>query len=118
MNVEAYSYTVMSAIVGMAIVFSFLGLLCVMMVAIKKIFDKSANGTEKVQATPVAAPSVVAPASASEDNDSWVIAAVAAFLEQEDIPVSAMAWLPPSGEKQDPWVSMPKLQNHAARALS
>lgn len=115
MDIEAYSYTVMSAIAGMIIVFSFLGFLCVMMVVIKKIFDKPAKDAEKVQATPVATPSAVAPASA--DNDSWVVAAVVAFLEQEDIPVSAMSWLPPAGEKQDPWVSIPKLQNHAAKAL-
>lgn len=116
MDIEAYSYTVMSSIAGMIIVFAFLGLLCVMMVVIKKIFDKPAKEVEKVQVTPVATPATVV--SASADNDSWVIAAVAAFLEQEDIPVSAMAWLPPSGEKQDPWVSVPRLQNHAARALS
>lgn len=115
MDIEVYSHTVRSAILGMIIVFSFLGFLCVMMVVIKKIFDKPAKGAEKIQATPVVAPAVAADTSA--DNDSWVVATVVAFLEQEDIPVSAMSWLPPSGEKQDPWVSIPKLQNHAARAL-
>ncbi len=105
MNIEAYSYTVLSAILGMLIVFGFLGFLSVFMVLIKRVFDDKP-----------AQPATTVVASSSDkgrdtaDEAGWITAAVAAYLEEEDSPRSALAWQPTVNEKSDPWVITPRVQ--------
>jgi len=105
MNIEAYSYTVLSAILGILIVFCFLGFLSLFMVLIKKVFDDKPVKIE-------AAVTTGASASAVSDESDWITAAVAAYLEEEDSPRSALAWLPAENEKSDPWVSTPRVQKN------
>lgn len=107
MNIEAYSYTVLSAILGILIVFGFLGFLCLFMVLIKRIFD---DKPVKIEAAVTVGASASA-ASVSDESD-WITAAVAAYLEEEDSPRSALAWLPADNEKSDPWVSTPRVQKN------
>ncbi|MCL2481558.1 MAG: hypothetical protein FWF38_07590, partial [Spirochaetaceae bacterium] len=40
---------------------------------------------------------------------NWIIAAMAAYLEEESH-VSAMAWTHSASEKQEPWVTFPRVQ--------
>ena len=40
---------------------------------------------------------------------NWIIAAMAAYLEEESH-VSAMAWTASASEKQEPWVTFPRVQ--------
>ena len=114
-NIQAYSYTVLSSIIGMAIVFAFLGFLSVMMVVIKRIFDRqpSAVKTVNVQEKSASAPAAVDQGSS---DDAWVMAAVAAYLEEEDQTKSALSWLPSESEKHDPWVNTPRIHKSLARA--
>ena len=108
MNIEAYSYTVLSAILGILIVFGFLGFLCLFMVLIKRVFDGNPAKSE-IAVTAVAGASTASASEAADDTD-WITAAVAAYLEEEDSPRSAMSWLPAENEKSDPWVSTPRVQ--------
>jgi Na+-transporting methylmalonyl-CoA/oxaloacetate decarboxylase gamma subunit len=104
MNIEAYSYTVLSAILGILIVFGFLGFLCLFMILLKKVVD---GKPVKIEAAVKPAASVNT--SAADETD-WITAAVAVYLEEEDSPRSALSWLPAGNEKLDPWVSTPRVQ--------
>lgn len=121
MDIQAYSYTVLSSIIGMGIVFAFLGFLCLLMVFIKRVFDSPASQTSSVKTKPaVAGPEANAAAggsSNSAEDNMWIIAAVAAFLEDEDMPKSAMAWQPAETGKHDPWVSVPGVQRQPSRVF-
>ena len=114
MDIQAYSYTVLSSIIGMGIVFTFLGFLSLLMVIIKRVFDSPASPANVVktkQADTAMNNNAAERGSESRAEDNmWIIAAVAAFLEEEDMPKSAMAWQPAESEKHDPWVSVPGVQ--------
>ena len=105
MNIEAYSYTVLSAILGIIIVFAFLGFLCVFMWIIKKLFDGKVVSTDKDSSLSIK----VSESEAADDID-WISAAIAVYLEKEDFPRSAIPWQPREDEKSDPWVSVPRVQ--------
>ena len=47
-------------------------------------------------------------------DTKWIIAAVAAYLEEESY-VSAMAWIPSASEKQEPWVALPRVHKRLVR---
>ena len=117
MNIEAYSYSILTAFLGMGIVFSFLAFLCVFMIFLKKVIDKpkSEKKSSGETADKIKIPSAVTSASPNDDN-TWIMAAVAAYLEEESLPVSAMAWIPSASEKQEPWVTVPRIQKRLARA--
>ena len=119
MDIQAYSYTVLSSIIGMGIVFTFLGFLSVLMVVIKKLFDNPQKAviTQDPGKKSGAGETKSASAESSAEDSSWIIAAVAAFLEDEDQPRSALSWLPQSGEKQDQWVSSPRIHKQQARVF-
>ncbi len=106
MNIEAYSYTVLSSILGIAIVFAFLGFLCLLMVVIKQVFDKKPEVSQIV----IEKESPGGVKTAETDESDWITAAVAAYLDEEDSPRSAMSWQPAENEKSDPWVSTPRVQ--------
>ena len=116
MNVELYGYSVMTCFLGMGVVFTFLGFLCVFMVFLKKVIDGPKLGKKSDGASAkTEKPSAAVPASSKDDN-TWIIAAVAAYLEEESAPVSAMAWMPSASEKQESWVTVPRIQKRLARA--
>ncbi|MDX9799796.1 MAG: OadG family protein [Spirochaetia bacterium] len=124
MNIESYSYTVLASIVGMGIVFAFLAFLSLLMVVINRIFDGKDQGvavktsSAKNNAAAGAKANGVSTGNGKEAEDNtWIIAAVAAFLEEEDMPVSAVAWQPAGDEKLDPWVSAPGGHRQAVRVF-
>jgi len=96
MNIEVFGYSVLSAVLGMAIVFSFLWLLSVMMSIIKRSFGEKPQRDDSSSST--ASAQEIRPvrmeAHAATESD-WVIAAVAAFLMEEamDSRRSALAWV-------------------------
>lgn len=76
MSPDTYGYTLFAALFGMAIVFVFLSVLSVLMVAIKRAFD---NRPARVRTR--------SPQSASPQDAAlppWVAAAVVAFLMAEE----------------------------------
>ena len=99
MDIELFSYSLMTALLGIIIVFASLLLLSFLMIIIKKLFSK-----KETESTPVKFINKNLPADQSE----WIIGAVAAYLtiEEEDlIPPSVNTWLPDNSEKYDPWMS-------------
>jgi sodium pump decarboxylase gamma subunit len=107
MNIEAFSYTVLSAILGILIVFAFLGFLCLFMIVLKRVVD---GNPVKIKTAVTSAAAASGTAVSAADESDWITAAVAAYLEEEDSPRSAMSWLPAENEKLDPWVSTPRVQ--------
>ncbi len=106
---EDYMFSVFTTILGMTIVFLFLGFLSYLMVFLKKVFkeDSEKKQTEEVQAEIETKEKVD-----EEKKLDWLIAAVAAYLsaeEEELFPHSAKGWQPIANEKYDPWVIGGKL---------
>lgn len=94
MNIEVFGYSVLSAVLGMAIVFTFLWLLSVMMSVIKRSFGEKPQRDDSSSASAQEIRPVRMEAHAAAESD-WVIAAVAAFLMEEalDSRRSALAWV-------------------------
>ena len=89
MSLESFEYSLLTAGVGMGLVFLFLGALSVLMVVIRTLFDRRRRGGETVPGDsseetpdPVAAP-------------DWVIAAAPAYLfeEENDVIPNAEGWV-------------------------
>ena len=91
MDIEVFSYTLVSTVVGLFVVFSFLAILAIVMVFLGK-WDM-AKAAKKEAPKAAAAPAAAAEAPKAESMD-WLIAAVAAFVAQDEEPVSAEAWTP------------------------
>ncbi|MFW6137891.1 MAG: OadG family transporter subunit [Spirochaetota bacterium] len=73
MLTEAYTYTLFTAIFGMGVVFMFLGLLCVLMIALKSIFKQQKSISNEHENE-----------SALKDNEqAWIAAAVTTYLSEE-----------------------------------
>ena len=104
MNIETMSYVLISTLIGVPLVFFFLAFLAVVMVVLGKID----NAKKAPAPAPAAAPAAAAPAAAAENND-WIIAAVAAYIEEDEEPVSALAWTPSENLKYDSWASAPRV---------
>ena len=96
MNIENYFYTIFASFLGMFIVFLFLGLLCIFMIVLKKIFKENNNKVLRTDSS----------SEESKDQD-WLIAAVSAYLAKEDegaCPYSAEAWKAESSENMNLWI--------------
>jgi len=96
MNIETYFYTIFASFLGMFIVFLFLGLLCIFMIVLKKIFKENNNKVLRTDSS----------SEESKDHD-WLIAAVSAYLAKEDegvYPYSAEAWKAESSENINLWI--------------
>lgn len=106
MDIEVFSYTLVSTVVGLFVVFSFLAILAIVMVALGKWdIAKSKKAAPKAAA---AAPAAAAEAPKAESMD-WLIAAVAAFVAQDEEPVSAEAWTPSDILRESPWAKAPRV---------
>ena len=103
MDIEVFSYTLVSTVVGLFVVFSFLAILAIVMVILGK-WDMAK--TAKKDAPKAAAAAAEAPKAESMD---WLIAAVAAFVAQDEEPVSAEAWTPSDILKESPWAKAPRV---------
>lgn len=106
MDIEVFSYTLVSTVVGLFVVFSFLAILAIVMVILGKWdIAKSKKAAPKAAA---AAPASQAEAPKAESMD-WLIAAVAAFVAQDEEPVSAEAWTPSDILRESPWAKAPRV---------
>ena len=106
MDIEVFSYTLVSTVVGLFVVFSFLAILAIVMVILGK-WDM-AKAAKKEAPKAAAAPAAAAEAPKAESMD-WLIAAVAAFVAQDEEPVSAEAWTPSDILKESPWAKAPRV---------
>lgn len=94
MNIEDFGYSLLSAVLGMVIVFTFLWFLSVMMSIIKRSFgekpQRDASASAPAQETRPARMD-----AESAIGSDWVIAAVAAFLMEEELDSrrSALSWV-------------------------
>lgn len=106
MDIEVFSYTLVSTVVGLFVVFSFLAILAIVMVILGKWdIAKSKKAAPKAAS---AAPAAQAEAPKAESMD-WLIAAVAAFVAQDEEPVSAEAWTPSDILRESPWAKAPRV---------
>ena len=106
MDIEVFSYTLVSTVVGLFVVFSFLAILAIVMVVLGK-WDM-AKAAKKDVPKAAAAPAAAAEAPKAESMD-WLIAAVAAFVAQDEEPVSAEAWTPSDILRESPWAKAPRV---------
>jgi len=107
MNHELFSFSLMASILGIAIVFISLLGLSLLMVLLKVLFQDKEPKTASA-AVQSGKPSTVpaAPAEESQEGNDWIMAAVAAYLIQEDLPApSAASWVSRSSEVMDPWMN-------------
>jgi Na+-transporting methylmalonyl-CoA/oxaloacetate decarboxylase gamma subunit len=110
MNVEVYSYSLFTTVLGMLVVFLSLSALSVMMVVLKRFFsgEEKKGGTrrsEKAETGKAKTGKVEQPASAQQ-IPGWVPAAVAAYLAEEREPdrPTADSWNAVVNH-YDPWIS-------------
>ena len=108
MDIEVFSYTLFSTVVGLFVVFSFLAILAIVMVVLGKWDIAKSNKAAKKDAPKAAAPAAAAEAPKAESMD-WLIAAVAAFVAQDEEPVSAEAWTPSDILRESPWAKAPRV---------
>ena len=110
MNVELYSYSLFTTVLGMLVVFLSLSALSVMMVVLKRIFSgeeekSNSRGTERAEAREARAGKAEQPAPGNQ-LPGWVPVAVAAYLAEEQEPdrPSADPWNAVVNQ-YDPWIS-------------
>lgn len=104
MNVEAYNYVIITALLGMGIVFFFLVVLSVLMIVIRALFDTPPAGAAKksrdaVPAVDSAGGAEVERSGGADVVDAfgvprWAIAAALAYLtaEEKDHTPYATVW--------------------------
>jgi len=116
MNVESFSYTVITAILGMSVVFVFLWVLSLLMSGIKLAFGEKPQkngsaGNAAITADIRTGPRTGGSTVLSETGvPGWVLAAVATYLIEEELESqrSAEAWAPRPIASTEPWVALPR----------
>ena len=119
MNNQVLSFSLLAAALGMGVVFLFLGILSVLMAAIKRFFGDGESSPQSAVASSGGPTASNGPNSASAVGDhngagsgvdpagvpDWVMAAVVAFVmeEQNEFQRTASAWLPEPGRGSDAW---------------
>ncbi len=84
MNTESFGYAVLSALVGMAIVFIFLVVLSAIMVVLRRVFDAPARNESSSRGEAAAVDLMRETPSSAGDPPQWVIAGVMAYLSSEE----------------------------------
>ncbi len=107
MDIEVFSYTLVSTVVGLFVVFAFLAILAIVMVILGK-WDM-AKAAKKDAPKAAAAPAAAAAEAPKAESMDWLIAAVAAFVAQDEEPVSAEAWTPSDILRESPWAKAPRV---------
>ena len=110
MNTQSYGYVILVALIGMGIVFVFLTILSLLMTAIQSVFRER----DGAQATPLSA----APEDSESDElvpvqyrgNRWLIAAVAAYLDLEELDSRSdpSPWVSGRSVHTDPWLTAPR----------
>ncbi len=113
MNNQVLSFSLLAAGLGMGVVFLFLGILSVLMTAIKRLFGEGeaatkpavVGGKESTAGTQSAAGAEGAKGSDRGGLPDWVMAAAVAYVmeEQHEFRRSAIAWQPEPGRGRDAW---------------
>lgn len=112
MNVELYSYSLITTVLGMLVVFLSLSALSVMMVVLKRVFSEgmrkgSRPRSEKAEARKAKVGKSEQPEPAQQVPD-WVPVAVAVYLAEESEPKPERPSADPWNvvvNHYDPWVS-------------
>lgn len=106
MNSEAFLFSVVVALIGMATVFTGLTLLSLMMMFLRKLFP-----TRETPLRGAVPPPLKMSIPFDVRDTRWVVAAVAAYLcdEARASEHSAARWRPTAGDRQDPWVAQPRV---------
>ena len=87
MNVELYSYSLFTTVLGMLVVFLSLTALSVMMVVLKRVFSEGAKKGSRARSEK---------AETRQQVPDWLPVAIAAYLAEE-------AETKPEGPSADPW---------------
>lgn len=111
MNNQVLSFSLLAAALGMGVVFLFLGILSVLMAAIKRVFgegDSVPKGNAAAGNEPRAGAAQQRAGGGATDSGGlpdWVMAAAVAFVmeEQHEFQRSASAWQPHPGPGRDAW---------------
>ena len=113
MNVELYSYSLLTTVLGMLVVFLSLSALSVMMVVLKRVFSeegKKGRSRSEAAATRRAKTGSSERPETAEKMPDWVPVAVAAYLaevEEPDRP-SADPWNAVVNQ-YDPWITASRI---------
>ncbi|TVQ36645.1 MAG: hypothetical protein EA384_13885 [Spirochaetaceae bacterium] len=109
MNSELFSFSILAAILGMGVVFLFLGILSFLMHAIKVLFGEKPAAQSAGRR--IGEDGNRSGSQHGESPEEWVVAAAAAFLIEEELDSkrSAAAWQPQAGPAVDSWLSMPRV---------
>ena len=114
MNVEVYSYSLFTTVLGMLVVFLSLSALSVMMVVLKRIFSGegkkvSRSRTERAETRKAKAGAGEQPETA-EQMPGWMPVAIAAYLAEEQEPdrPSADPWNAVVNQ-YDPWITASRI---------
>lgn len=107
MNTELFGYSVMASILGIIIVFISLLGLSLLMVLLKVLFqDKEPKAVPTAVQSGKTSAAPTGPAEENQEGNDWIMAAVAAYLIQEDLPApSAASWVSRGSEVMDPWMN-------------
>ena len=112
MNIEVFSFSILTMFLGMTVTFLVLIFLCLLMMFLKKAFDekeKPDKSALKPVSKTVSAPST--PVSA-QNSSLWLMAAVAAFLADEELGAPrASAWSPSCDESTNAWINKAVFDN-------
>ncbi len=102
MNVEIFSYSLFTTVLGMLVVFISLIALSVMMVVLKGVFMGEGKTDQGIKAKKT---QVRREAGSSEQPPAWVAAAVVAYLAEEQEPdrPTADPWNAVTNQ-YDPWI--------------
>lgn len=125
MTTETFAFSILAAVLGMAVVFLFLGILSFLMYAIKEFFGEGekASATEARDGRPAAGNKTGAAGSGADgaartgeangggSSNDWLIAAAVAFLLEEELDSqrSAAAWVPRTTGAGDIWHNLPRV---------
>jgi hypothetical protein len=110
MNVEVYSYSLFTTVLGMLVVFIALSALSVMMVLLKRVFsgEETRDGSQRTRRERIAKPITERGKQSvtTEQMPIWVPVAIAAYLSSEQEPdrPSADPWNAVVNQ-YDPWIS-------------
>ena len=94
MNIESFQYSLFATVLGMLVVFIFLGLLIFLMISLKTIFKEGIKGGKRQE-------------KESPERPDWLFAAVSAYLageEEDSFPYKAKAWKADKTDRYDPWI--------------
>ena len=106
MNTSAFIYVILVAALGMGIVFLFLWFLSGVMSLIKRVFGEREQLPRPVKNEAL---QTLGEAPIAYRGNNWLIAAVAAYLEAEQLDQSSDPgpWITGRAHHEDPWLSAP-----------